>query len=95
VSSAGYTEVDLARKGFFVRLPRWRHWGTSLIRRQITHVAADLTADAQTGTAYYVDRQAVIQGMPAEVHIRPGERAALSYFLNPLSDQMARAFVER
>jgi HlyD family secretion protein len=33
--------------------------------------------------------------MPAEVHIRTGERTALSYFLKPLRDQFARAFTER
>lgn len=37
----------------------------------------------------------LIPGMPAEVHIRTEERTALSYFLKPLSDQVARAFVER
>jgi len=38
---------------------------------------------------------ALIPGMPAEVHIRTGERTALSYFLKPLSDQVVRAFAER
>lgn len=37
----------------------------------------------------------LVPGMPAEVHIRTGERTALSYFLKPLSDQFARAFTER
>jgi HlyD family secretion protein len=38
---------------------------------------------------------ALIPGMPAEVHIRTGERTAVSYFLKPLRDQIARAFTER
>jgi HlyD family secretion protein len=29
--------------------------------------------------------------MPVEVFIQTGERTALSYFLKPLSDQIARA----
>jgi HlyD family secretion protein len=37
----------------------------------------------------------LVPGMPAEVHIRTGERTALSYFLKPLRDQFARAFTER
>lgn len=37
----------------------------------------------------------LVSGMPAEVHIRTGERTALSYFMKPLRDQFARAFTER
>jgi HlyD family secretion protein len=32
--------------------------------------------------------------MPAEVHIETDRRAALSYFLKPLTDQMSRSFKE-
>jgi HlyD family secretion protein len=38
---------------------------------------------------------ALVPGMPAEVHVKTGSRTALSYFLKPLSDQIARAFTER
>jgi HlyD family secretion protein len=37
----------------------------------------------------------LLPGMPAEVHIRTGERTALSYFLKSLKDQVARALTER
>ena len=60
------------------------------------------------GTAYYIVRLALaddatvqannlklIPGMPAEVHIKMGERTALSYFMKPIADQFARAFRER
>ena len=33
--------------------------------------------------------------MPAEAFLLTGDRHALSYFLKPLSDQLARAFTER
>jgi HlyD family secretion protein len=33
--------------------------------------------------------------MPAEAFLLTGDRTALSYFLKPLSDQLARAFTER
>jgi HlyD family secretion protein len=41
------------------------------------------------------DGLALVPGMPAEVHIRTGDRTAMSYFLKPLADQFARAFIER
>lgn len=37
----------------------------------------------------------LVPGMPAEVHIRTGERTAMTYLMKPLSDQFARAFTER
>jgi HlyD family secretion protein len=58
-------------------------------------------------SAYYVARIEVadmsspakdlklIPGMPADVHIKTGDRTALSYFVKPVADQFARAFRER
>jgi len=37
----------------------------------------------------------LIPGMPAEVHIRTGDRTMLSYLVKPLTDQFAVAFRER
>ena len=37
----------------------------------------------------------LLPGMPADVQIKTIERSALSYFLKPLQDQIARAFKER
>ena len=37
----------------------------------------------------------MIPGMPAEVHIRTGDRTMLSYLMKPLQDQFAVAFRER
>jgi HlyD family secretion protein len=37
----------------------------------------------------------LIPGMPAEAHIKTGDRTAFTYFTKPLSDQFARAFRER
>jgi HlyD family secretion protein len=32
--------------------------------------------------------------MPAEVYVQTGERSVLSYFVKPLTDQLARTFRE-
>ncbi|MBU1211984.1 MAG: HlyD family type I secretion periplasmic adaptor subunit [Alphaproteobacteria bacterium] len=74
---------------------------------QVTHVAADVTVDPQTGQSYYMARIAIdsaarkqlgdlklLPGMPVEVFISTGERTALSYFVKPFTDQFARAFRE-
>lgn len=37
----------------------------------------------------------LLPGMPAEVHIKTGDRTALSYIMKPVLDQFARAFRER
>lgn len=73
----------------------------------ITHVAADVTLDPQSGQSYYMARVAIdeaareklgdlklLPGMPVEVFISTGERTALSYFVKPFSDQFAKAFRE-
>jgi membrane fusion protein, type I secretion system len=75
---------------------------------RIKSIAADLTQDQRTGDAYYVTRIEIsdselarlgdnnlVPGMPAEVMIRTHDRTALSYFIKPLEDQIARAFRER
>jgi HlyD family secretion protein len=74
----------------------------------LTHVAADLTREAQSGMSYYIARiklseeglaklvgVKLLPGMPVEAFIETGQRTALSYFLKPFSDQLARTFRER
>jgi len=94
----------------YIRFTAFDQRTTPEFEGQVTRVSADLTKDQQTGAAYYVarltlnpsgatgsdaSRLRLVPGMPAEVHIRTGERTALSYFLKPLRDQFARAFTER
>lgn len=70
---------------------------------QTTQISA-----AVGGISYYVVRLGLtnesvkvlndlvlLPGMPAEVHIKTGERSFLSYILKPLRDQFARTFRER
>jgi HlyD family secretion protein len=73
----------------------------------VTMISADLTKDEKTGAGYYTVRIGLpdhelarlgalklVPGMPVESFIETGERTALSYFVKPLSDQIARAFRE-
>ncbi|KQQ81292.1 HlyD family type I secretion periplasmic adaptor subunit [Aureimonas sp. Leaf324] len=81
---------------------------TPEISGTVTRVAADVAEDKRTGLPYYSARIEVtpeemakltglrpVPGMPVEAFIQTGERTALSYFVQPLSDQVSRAFRER
>lgn len=74
---------------------------------EIVGLSADSLTDQRSGNRYYVARvrlaneqpQTVsslefVPGMPADVFINTGERTALSYFLQPFNDRLARTFVQ-
>lgn len=95
-------------QGALIRFTAFDQRTTPEFEGHVSRVSADLTHEKETGTTYYSARLALspegkqelrkfnlLPGMPAEVHIRTGDRTALSYFLKPLSDQFARAFAER
>jgi len=88
----------------FVRLSAFNQRTTPELDGTVTRVSADLARVPETGETFYVARvdlspdqlrrlgsQHLLPGMPAEVHIRTGERTALSYLMKPLTDQIARA----
>jgi len=94
----------------YIRFTAFDQRATPEFEGKVTRISADLTKDQQTGVGSYVARLSLnpvkaggadatrlrlVPGMPAEVHIRTGERTALSYFLKPFRDQFARAFTER
>jgi len=72
---------------------------------QITHLSADVLRDPATGRAFFRAEillqeaaetrlpagTVLIPGMPAEVYIRTGEHAPLTYLLKPLGDYVNRA----
>jgi HlyD family secretion protein len=71
-------------------------------------LAADLTKEAQTNQAYFVARITppeaelkrlgqlkLMPGMPAEAYIKTTDRTAMSYLMKQLTDQIAKAFIER
>jgi HlyD family secretion protein len=81
---------------------------TPEIEGKISMVAADLTQDPRTGSAYYTTRISVSErdlsrlegvklapGMPVEAFVQTEARTVLSYFTKPLSDQVTRAFREK
>jgi len=81
---------------------------TPEIKGLVAHISPDAEADKRTGIATYavkvsVDKAELTRlgsislkaGMPAETFLLTGDRTPLSYFLKPLSDQLARAFTER
>jgi HlyD family secretion protein len=74
---------------------------------KVFYVAADSAVDEQGKVAYYITRikadaeslrQAtdiqLYPGMPAEIFIRTGDRTALQYILEPITDTLRRTMRE-
>jgi len=95
----------------FVRFPAFSLRTTPEVAGEVSVISADLTRDTTPGASaapYYLalislSPEALVKlgglklvpGMPAEVHIETPKRAALSYLIKPLTDQIALAFKER
>jgi len=73
----------------------------------VANVSADAFYDQNTGASYYTARIEVtpeglaelgdltlIPGMPAEAFINTGSRTFMQYLLKPLTDSLARSFIE-
>ncbi|HIG16506.1 MAG TPA: HlyD family type I secretion periplasmic adaptor subunit, partial [Candidatus Handelsmanbacteria bacterium] len=74
---------------------------------RVAHLSADSFVDEATGVQYYTAKIEVtdeglkdleglqlIPGMPAEVFISTGSRTLLEYLFKPLSNALARSFIE-
>jgi len=94
-------------QGVVVRLSAFNQRTTPELLGTTTRISAGITEDPEKGLAYYTARIELSQkelrrlhglklvpGMPAEVHIRTGERTPLGYLVRPLTDQFAKAFRE-
>jgi len=70
-------------------------------------VSADAAADENTGQGFYtarieidpaslanLDQLELVPGMPAEIFITTGSRTFLQYLMNPLTNALARSFIE-
>jgi HlyD family secretion protein len=81
---------------------------TEPIQGRVTHVSADAFQDARTNATYFVAHVDVPEseirrlgttqlqpGMPAAVMIKTGERTALAYLTEPLTDSINRAWREQ
>lgn len=90
-----------------VRFSSFNSRTTPELKGIVNQVSADLATDEQTGLRYYIvrinlseeerkklDGREILPGMPADAFIQTEARSALSYLVQPLTDQVARAFRE-
>ncbi len=74
----------------------------------VSLVSADVSQDQKTGATYYTIRVAVpaeeisrlgdvklVPGMPVEAYVQTSPRTVLSYLVEPLHDQIQKAFREK
>lgn len=74
---------------------------------RILGISADSLEDERTGEMYFeakvaladdqpeaVKRRKLLPGMPADLFFNTGERTAMEYLVQPLTDRLARSFVE-
>ena len=88
-----------------VRLSAFDQAETPEINGTVAAISADRLVDEVTNEPYYMARIIItddemieqfdlVPGMPAEVFIETGDRTAISYLVKPLTDRLARTFVE-
>lgn len=90
-----------------VRFTSFSTRDTPEIMGRVDRVSADAQTEEKTGASFYLARLKLdakslpsalrgrlVPGMPAEVQIETSRHSALSYFIKPLSDQLARTFKE-
>lgn len=90
-----------------VRLPTFNSRTVPTLYGNVLTLSADAMTDEASGRSYYVARVelnpesmddlegvALLPGMPAEVFITTPARTLMQYMLKPLTNSMARAFIE-
>jgi len=102
-------DIDHVRTGqsAFVRFTAFNQRTTPQLQGTVSYVSADTGRDQQTSAPYFTVRivlpeserrrlngQQLVAGMPAEVFMQTGSRTMMGYLLEPITDQMRRAFVE-
>jgi HlyD family secretion protein len=103
-------DIDQVRTGqnAFVRFSNFNQRVTPQLAGAVSFVSADTSRDQQTNAPYFTVRVALpdnerrrlgdlqlVPGMPAEVFMQTGSRTMMRYLLQPIVEQMGRAFVER
>lgn len=103
-------DVDSVKVGLNteVRFTGLNQRTTPAVRGRVSHVSADAFQDTRTGATYFIahvdvsDKEArrlgdghMQPGMPASVMINTGERTALAYLTQPLSESINRAWREQ
>lgn len=104
------TDVDdlLVGQSARVKLSGLQQRTTPELTGKLQYVSADSMLDERSGMTYFIIRisiaaeelaklpsEGLIPGMPAEVFVQTGERTALEYLLQPLSDTIDRAWREK
>lgn len=104
------TDIDLIVPGQTVRLrlAAFNRRTAPELQGVVQRIAADATRDERTGQSYFVVRVAVpndqlaalgndriVPGMIADAHFFTAPRAIAAYLLQPLAEQLDRAFRER
>lgn len=90
-----------------LRFTSLRRRTTPTLPGEVTYVSADRLTDAATNASYYTARiridsdlpaelaaVEITPGMPVEVYVETRSRTALQYFIGPITDTFARAFLE-
>jgi HlyD family secretion protein len=103
-------DIDQVYKGqkAFVRFSTFNQRVTPQLTGTVSFVSADTSRDQQTNAPYFTVRVVLpederrrlgelqlVPGMPAEVFMQTGSRTMMRYLLQPIVEQMDRAFVER
>lgn len=103
-------DIDVVAEGqrAEVRMSAFKSRTTPVLYGKVVTVSADRIVDEQQQKAYYKARveippeelkklggRKLQAGMPAEVLINTGERTMLQYLIKPLTDAMARGFIEQ
>lgn len=78
---------------------------TPELEGHVFRISADLEIDEKTGSTFYrvgvtipnserdrIPELTLVPGMPAEAHIRTGDRTVLSYLIKPIRDHASRVF---
>ena len=107
ISPADIDQVQIDRRAV-MRFSAFNQRTTPEVSGTVSHVAADLSKDNQTGASFFqvrirlspeaAERMAglrIVPGMPVESFIETGQRTALSYIVKPLADSFRRTFRER
>ena len=102
-------DIDQVREGqtSSIRLSSFNQRSTPELTGTVSHVSADLMRDGKRQHSFYkvrirfdpgeinrLEGRELIPGMPADVFIQTNSKTALSYLIEPLTDQLGRAFRE-